>query len=139
MKKSLLGIALLLFVVLLVLQGCTTGGSDTATPTPSASEEPAATDEPAATAPAATAAAAADTGETVFTLEELAQFDGTDGKPAYIAVNGVVYDVTNVPQWRGGKHNGFTAGEDLTEEILNISPHGVSKLNGVPVVGKLAE
>jgi predicted heme/steroid binding protein len=73
-----------------------------------------------------------------FTLEDLAQYTGKDGKPAYIAVDGIVYDVTKVPEWAGGHHNGFDAGRDLTKEIKTVSPHGVSKLQGVPVVGKLA-
>lgn len=74
-----------------------------------------------------------------LTVEELAQYDGKDGQPAYIAIDGVLYDVTDVPQWKGGEHNGFTAGKDLTEEIKTISPHGVSKLKGLPVVGKLID
>ncbi len=75
--------------------------------------------------------------EKTFTIEELATYTGQDGNPAYIAVDGIVYDVTNISQWRNGIHNGFEAGRDLTEEIKTISPHGVSKLKGVPVVGKL--
>ncbi|MBN1778351.1 MAG: hypothetical protein JW811_09540 [Clostridiales bacterium] len=114
------------------MQGCTTGGSDAAAPAATeeaiVSEEPAATEEPAA-----------DTREIIMTLAELSQYDGTNGNPAYIAVDGVIYDVSDVPQWRSGRHNGFTAGKDLTEEIKNISPHGVSKLTGLPIVGKLAE
>lgn len=74
----------------------------------------------------------------IFTLEELANYDGQDGRPAYVAVDGVVYDLTNSGAWRNGKHNGFTAGKDLTEEIKEISPHGVKNLEGIPVVGKLA-
>ncbi|NLB42562.1 MAG: hypothetical protein GX815_09960 [Clostridiales bacterium] len=74
-----------------------------------------------------------------FTLEELAEYNGEDGKKAYIAVDGIVYDVTNSSPWRGGKHNGFTAGRDLTKEIKNDSPHGVPKLANVPVVGKVKE
>lgn len=77
--------------------------------------------------------------EETFTLEELSEFNGKDGKPAYIAVDGVVYDVTDAGPWENGDHNGFEAGKDLTEEIKNISPHGVSKLKGLPVVGKLEE
>ncbi|MEL7610315.1 MAG: cytochrome b5 domain-containing protein [Bacillota bacterium] len=75
----------------------------------------------------------------VLTPEELAQYDGKNGNPAYIAVDGVIYDVTNVPQWKDGEHNGFSAGNDLTDAIKNVSPHGVSKLKSVPVVGKLAD
>lgn len=37
-----------------------------------------------------------------LTLEELAAYDGKDGNPAYIAVDGVIYDVTDVSleRWR---------------------------------------
>jgi len=77
--------------------------------------------------------------EKTFTIDELSTYNGKDGNPVYIAVEGIVYDVTNVSQWKNGMHNGFEAGKDLTEEIKTISPHGVSKLKGVPVVGKLVE
>lgn len=77
--------------------------------------------------------------EKEFTLEELAKFNGKDGNKAYVAVDGIVYDVTDVPPWKGGDHNGYEAGKDLTEEIKTKSPHGVGKLEGVPVVGKLAK
>ncbi|WP_246208588.1 cytochrome b5 domain-containing protein [Anaerotalea alkaliphila] len=77
--------------------------------------------------------------ELVLTLEELAAFDGKDGNPAYVAVDGVIYDVTESRPWSGGEHNGFSAGKDLTREIKEVSPHGVSKLVGIPVVGRLAD
>ena len=72
-----------------------------------------------------------------LTADELAEYNGMDGQPAYIAVDGVIYDVSNVSQWKNGQHNGFSAGKDLTEEIKTKSPHGVSKLTGLPVVGTL--
>lgn len=75
--------------------------------------------------------------EREFTLEELAAFDGKDGNDAYVAVDGVVYDLTASAAWRNGQHNGFEAGRDLTDEIKNESPHGVGNLEGIPVVGKL--
>ena len=53
--------------------------------------------------------------EKTFTTTELAEFDGRNGHPAYVAVKGVVYDVSNVPQWKGGKHHGNLAGRDLTQ------------------------
>ena len=76
-------------------------------------------------------------GQRVFTVEELAQYNGKDGQSAYVAVEGVVYDVTDVPQWAGGEHNGYAAGQDLTDEIENVSPHGTGVLAGLPVVGTL--
>lgn len=75
----------------------------------------------------------------VFTLAELSTYNGSNGMPAYVAVDGVVYDLTNSNAWKNGKHNGFTAGRDLSDEIKEISPHGVKNLEGIPVVGKLAE
>lgn len=72
-----------------------------------------------------------------FTLEELAEFDGKDGARAYVAVQGVVYDVTDLPRWEGGTHNGYDAGQDLTDIILNKSPHGLSTLERAIKVGVL--
>ena len=34
----------------------------------------------------------------------------------YIAINGNVYDFSKVKAWAGGKHNGYVAGKDLTDE-----------------------
>lgn len=74
-----------------------------------------------------------------LTIEELSAFDGTNGKKAYIAVDGYIYDVTNDPYWRDGIHQGmFQAGQDLSEEILS-SPHGKSYLDRVPKIGRLIE
>lgn len=72
-----------------------------------------------------------------LTLEQLAKYNGKDGQPAYIAVDGVIYDVSNHPAWKNGGHNGYEAGKDLTEMIKNESPHGISKLSEVVEVGKL--
>lgn len=70
---------------------------------------------------------------TVFTAATLAYYDGQEGRPAYVAVNGVVYDVTSSPRWRNGAHNGFQAGRDLTSQFN--AQHGDTRLSRFPVVG----
>jgi predicted heme/steroid binding protein len=61
--------------------------------------------------------------ERTFTERELQQFDGTRGKPAYIAYEGVVYDVSASSLWRGGLHKDLHyAGTDLTR-TLRKAPH----------------
>lgn len=75
----------------------------------------------------------------VFTLDELAEFDGKDGRAAYVAVDGLVYDFTELGRWSGGTHNGFEAGQDLTEALNTVSPHGERVLSRAPVVGELTE
>ncbi len=77
--------------------------------------------------------------ERTFTSEELSEYNGKDGNPAYVAVDGVVYDFTELELWVNGDHNGFEAGKDLTEEIKEISPHGLSVLDRATVVGTLEE
>ncbi|OJV66915.1 MAG: cytochrome B5 [Clostridiales bacterium 38-18] len=69
----------------------------------------------------------------------MAQYNGQNGNPAYVAVDGIIYDVTNVKEWRNGQHNGYEAGQDLTEIIKTKSPHGLSVLQKLTAVGKLAE
>jgi predicted heme/steroid binding protein len=60
----------------------------------------------------------ATTEEQLFSERELQQFDGTRGKPAYIAYDGVVYDVSASSLWRGGLHQGLHfAGTDLTRTL----------------------
>lgn len=71
-----------------------------------------------------------------FTLEELSQNNGSNGTPAYIAVDGVVYDVSSQSTWGGGTHFGLTAGKDLTKQFMSC--HGKTQiLNVLPKVGIL--
>ena len=75
----------------------------------------------------------------LMTMEEVANNNGLDGKNAYLVVDGIVYDVTDIAEWSGGEHNGYKAGQDLTNEIKNDSPHGVSKLNRAKKIGRIEE
>lgn len=71
-----------------------------------------------------------------FTLRELAYFDGTMGKPAYVAINGIVYDVGRNPRWREAMYRGLVAGRDLTSQVRSY--HELNKeLSRLPKVGIL--
>lgn len=52
-----------------------------------------------------------------ITRSELAAANGRGGNPAYVAVSGIVYDVTNHPGWSLATHFGLPAGKDLTAEF----------------------
>ena len=73
-----------------------------------------------------------------FTLEELKKYDGKEGRPAYIAYKGKVYDVTDNYLWIDGDHQGeHVAGKDLTEDMAS-APHGEENLERVKLIGTLA-
>jgi predicted heme/steroid binding protein len=74
--------------------------------------------------------------EKTFTLAELAEFDGKNGKPVYVAYQGKVYDVSESDQWQGGDHMGHTAGMDLTES-MDVAPHADDVMGRFKVVGTL--
>ena len=74
--------------------------------------------------------------ETVVTPEQLAQNNGR-GAPAYVAVNGVVYNMTDVPAWAAGMHFGMMAGQDLTEEFLACHANQAIILSRLQEVGRL--
>ena len=72
-----------------------------------------------------------------FSRGELAQFNGEDGKPVYIAYEGKVYDASASKLWKTGLHmRRHQAGADLSEEIGG-APHGVEVLQRLPQVGTL--
>lgn len=76
---------------------------------------------------------------TEMTLDDLAKYNGKDGAKAYIAVDGVIYDVTDVPPWAGGIHQGkIQAGIDASP-LITQSPHGKKVLEKLPVVGKIKQ
>ena len=78
-------------------------------------------------------------GMKLFTLEELANFDGSEGRPAYVAYKGIVYDLSDSFLWMGGKHQGLhRAGRDLTDELAR-APHGSDFLQRFPVVGRMRQ
>ncbi len=72
-----------------------------------------------------------------MTIEELARFDGHEGRAAYVAVNGIIYDLSSSQLWQAGQHQEkHQAGQDLTEE-LKSAPHLRTVVERFPVVGKI--
>ncbi|MFZ5997983.1 MAG: CopD family protein [Nitrospirota bacterium] len=72
-----------------------------------------------------------------YALDELSRFDGKEGRPAYIAYKGVIYDVSQSKLWKNGAHMvKHVAGQDLTE-VLKTAPHGEDKVLAMKVIGKL--
>ena len=126
MKKVLAMLMVLSLLVLLaaVLAGCGNGGSETTAPADGGTVD----EKPVVE------------GKT-FTLAELAEFNGKSGKPAYVAVDGVVYDVTGSAQWPEGDHTPCNldamAGRDLSR-ILDQAPTRMrGYIEARPVVGTL--
>ncbi len=39
-----------------------------------------------------------------FTLKEVAQGDGREGRPVYVVFEGTVYDLSESRMWKGGSH-----------------------------------
>ncbi|ONN27467.1 cytochrome B5 [Thermosipho affectus] len=75
----------------------------------------------------------------VFTKKDLLKYNGKNGRPAYIAYEGLVYNVTESFLWKDGNHQALhKAGQDLTE-ALKSAPHGKEFLKKFPVVGILKE
>lgn len=88
--------------------------------------------------PAVASATATQASTDGITLETLATYNGKNGQPAYVAYNGVVYDVSALAVWRNGSHHGVSAGTDITEQFAR-SPHVESIFKLAVVVGNLVK
>lgn len=73
-----------------------------------------------------------------FPSAQLSYYNGKNGRPAYIAINGAVYDVTDSAAWAAATHFGLTAGKDLTEVFHGCHQGQQQILNALPAVGWLA-
>lgn len=125
--------ALSLTAGVVTLAACSQSGPDAESST-TASTSP-------TTSPSSTSTASS--GEVTFTVDELAGFDGKDGRAAYVAVDGVVYDLTGSRSWPDGNHSlcnlGAMAGKDLSEEMKKAPSNMWALLALMPMVGKMAK
>lgn len=70
-----------------------------------------------------------------FTLAELSKYDGQNGQPAYVAVDGNVYDLSTV--FTNGIHFSHFAGKELTNAFY--TRHAKNQITKYPLVGTLVD
>lgn len=76
--------------------------------------------------------------ERVIQEEELSASDGQEDRPAFVAYEGKIYDVSQSRLWRQGVHvRRHHAGNDLTADFA-AAPHDESIFERVPFVGTLS-
>lgn len=83
-------------------------------------------------------AVAAQGDKRVFSRSELSKYDGKNGNPAYVCVNGIVYDVTNNSAWAAATHFGLKAGTDLSAVFASCHV-GQDILSRLKAVGRLQD
>ena len=111
------------------------------TPTPTSTPEPTPTQNPVdATTTQATPTTpvqtitpepAPTTQTRTFNAAELAKFNGLNDQPSYLAIDGVVYDVSS--KFKNGSHHGCYAGRDVTTTFF--AKHVKAILKNYPVMG----
>ena len=79
-----------------------------------------------------------------FTAEELKKYNGKDGMPVYVAVDGIVYNLSGSKYWKSGQHMKLhQSGTDLSSAIHKDAPPMIHKdgkiLGKMPKVGVLAK
>lgn len=75
----------------------------------------------------------------IISKEELLSCDGKEGRLAYIAILGVVYDITDLPLVDILKNSGLSLGEDITFDFENLYRGDEYILKGAKRVGILHE
>ena len=72
----------------------------------------------------------------IITRAQLALRNGQDKPEVWVALHGIVYDVTSSRLWRSGKHYEHWAGQDLTDELKD-APHNANVFDKFKPIGKL--
>jgi predicted heme/steroid binding protein len=74
----------------------------------------------------------------IYTRNQLALRNGQDKPQIWIALNGIIYDVTTSRLWRDGKHYEHWAGQDLTHELKD-APHTENVFDKFKPIGRLKQ
>jgi len=73
-----------------------------------------------------------------YSRSYLALRNGQDKPEIWVALNGIIYDVSESRLWKNGKHYEHWAGQDLTDELKD-APHTETVFSKFRVVGRLTE
>lgn len=77
-----------------------------------------------------------------ISLQQLKDANGKDGKPCYVALDSIVYEIKQGNKWKNGEHTTSVGqaycGMDGTE-VIKKSPHGKSVLSLLTKVGTLQQ
>ena len=71
-----------------------------------------------------------------YSRSYLALRNGQDKPEIWVALHGLIYEVTRSRLWRDGKHYEHWAGQDLTDELKD-APHYAKVFDKFKVIGKL--
>ncbi|HOX82092.1 MAG TPA: cytochrome b5 domain-containing protein [Chryseolinea sp.] len=72
----------------------------------------------------------------LYSKAQLALRNGQDKPQIWVALHGMIYEVTASRLWRDGKHYEHWAGQDLTDELKD-APHTEKVFEKFKVIGKL--
>ncbi|UBM58828.1 cytochrome b5 [Marinilongibacter aquaticus] len=72
----------------------------------------------------------------IIKRNQLALRNGQDKPEIWVALNGIVFDVSASRLWRNGKHYEHWAGQDLTDE-LGDAPHTEKVFEKFKAIGVL--
>ena len=81
------------------------------------------------------------TNEPLFSRAQLLRHNGDDADEKWIAYDGIVYDVSDCPNWRGDLHrNLHFPGQDLSGELTD-APHAEEVFSRpcIKIVGRFTE
>jgi predicted heme/steroid binding protein len=71
-----------------------------------------------------------------YTIAQLALRNGQEKPEVWVALHGLIYNVTTSRLWKQGKHYEHWAGQDLTDELKD-APHTEKVFDKFTVIGKL--
>ncbi|WP_341224617.1 cytochrome b5 domain-containing protein [uncultured Arcticibacterium sp.] len=73
-----------------------------------------------------------------YKKSQLALRNGQDKEEIWVALHGIIYDVSDSRLWKNGKHYEHWAGQDLTDELAD-APHTESVFEKFKQVGILED